>query len=146
MASVNKVILVGRLGQDPEVREFSNGGKIANVSIATSERWTDKQTGEPKEHTEWHRVVFNDRLADIVGQYLKKGSSVYVEGSLRTRKWTDNDGIDRYSTEIRAISMQMLGSRTDGSQSQNGYQGSQAPVVTEYEVTHWQPLPQPPKE
>lgn len=116
MASVNKVILVGRLGQDPEIRTFDNGSKIANVSIATSERWTDKQTGEMRENTEWHKVVFNDRLADIVAQYLKKGSSVYVEGSLRTRKWTDNNGVERYSTEIRAMSMQMLGGKQDSGQ------------------------------
>lgn len=113
MASVNKVILVGNLGADPDVKTFDNGGMIANVSIATSERWTDKQTGEQRENTEWHRVVFNDRLAQIVSQYLRKGSSVYVEGSLRTRKWTDNSGAERYITEVRAVSMQMLGSRSD---------------------------------
>ncbi len=122
MASVNKVIIIGRLGQDPEIRSFDNGGMIANVSIATSGRWTDKQTGEQREHTEWHKVVFNDRLAQIVAQYLKKGSSVYIEGSLRTRKWTDNNGVERYSTEIRAMSMQMLSSRNDGSQSQQSPQ------------------------
>lgn len=124
MASVNKVILVGRLGQDPEIRTFDSGGMIANVSIATSDKWTDKQTGEQREHTEWHKVVFNDRLADIVGQYLKKGSSVYVEGSLRTRKWTDNNGVERYSTEIRAISMQMLGGKQDSGQD---YQSQSEP-------------------
>ena len=110
--SVNKVILVGNLGNDPEVKQFENGGMIANVSIATSERWTDRNTGERKEHTEWHRVVFNNKLAEIAQQYLRKGSQVYVEGSLRTRKWTDpQTGQDRYSTEIRADSMQMLGNR-----------------------------------
>lgn len=128
MASVNKVIIVGNLGADPDVRTFDNGGKIANVSIATSERWNDRQTGEPREHTEWHRVVFNNRLADIVEQYLRKGSSVYVEGSLRTRKWQDQQGIDRYSTEIRADSMQMLGSRNNnqdgGNYQSGGYQGN----------------------
>lgn len=113
MASVNKVILVGNLGADPDVKTFDNGGMIANVSIATSERWTDKQTGEMRENTEWHKVVFNDRLAQIVSQYLRKGSSVYVEGSLRTRKWTDNSGAERYITEVRAMSMQMLGGRSD---------------------------------
>lgn len=121
MASVNKVIIIGRLGQDPEIRTFDNGGMIANVSIATSEKWTDKATGQAKEHTEWHKVVFNDRLAQIVAQYLKKGSSVYIEGSLRTRKWTDNNGVERYSTEIRAMSMQMLGGKQD-SQSQQSPQ------------------------
>ncbi len=107
--SVNKVILVGNLGADPEVHQFSNGGMVANVSIATTERWTDKQTGERKEMTEWHRVVFNNRLAEIAQQYLRKGSQIYVEGSLRTRKWQDQNGQDRYSTEIRAMNMQMLG-------------------------------------
>lgn len=124
MASVNKVILVGNLGANPDVKTFDNGSMIANVSIATSEKWTDKQTGEQRENTEWHKVVFNDRLAQIVSQYLRKGSSVYVEGSLRTRKWTDNNGVERYSTEIRAISMQMLGGKQD-SQPQNGYQHGQ---------------------
>lgn len=122
MASVNKVIIVGNLGADPEVRQFDNGGKIATISVATSERWTDKQTGEPREHTEWHRIIFNNRLADIAEQYLKKGSQVYVEGSLRTRKWQDQQGQDRYSTEIRADSMQMLGHKNSGFGNQNDYQ------------------------
>ena len=111
MASVNKVIIVGNLGKDPEMRSFPNGDQIANVTIATTDRWKDKASGEMKEATEWHRVAFNGRLAEIVGQYLKKGSQVYVEGSLRTRKWTDKDGVDKYTTEIRADQMQMLGSR-----------------------------------
>lgn len=111
MASINKVIIVGNLGRDPEMRSFPNGDQLANVTIATTDKWKDKQTGEAKEHTEWHRVVFNGRLAEIVGQYLHKGSQVYVEGSLRTRKWTDKDGVEKYSTEIRADQMQMLGSR-----------------------------------
>lgn len=114
MASVNKVILVGNLGRDPEIKVFPSGDQVANVTIATTDKWKDKQTGEPKEHTEWHRVVFNGRLAEIVGQYLRKGSQVYVEGSLRTRKWTDQSGQERYATEIRADSMQMLGGRSDG--------------------------------
>lgn len=123
--SVNKVILVGNLGNDPEVKQFDNGGMIANVSIATSERWTDRNTGERKEHTEWHRVVFNNKLAEIAAQYLRKGSQVYVEGSLRTRKWTDpQTGQERYSTEVRADSMQMLGSR-GGNDNGGGYQGNQ---------------------
>ena len=112
MASVNKVIIVGNLGRDPEIRTFPSGDQVANVTIATTDRWRDKNTGENKESTEWHRVVFNGRLAEIVGQYLRKGSQVYVEGSLRTRKWTDQaTGQERYATEIRADSMQMLGSR-----------------------------------
>lgn len=125
MASVNKVIIVGNLGNDPEVRQFDNGNKIATISVATSERWNDRQTGEQREHTEWHRIIFNNRLAEIVEQYLRKGSSVYVEGSLRTRKWTDQNGQDRYSTEIRADSMQMLGGRANGGdyQNQGGYNG-----------------------
>lgn len=111
MASVNKVIIVGNLGKDPELRTFPSGDQVANVTIATTDKWKDKQSGEMKEATEWHRVVFNGRLAEIVGQYLRKGSQVYVEGSLRTRKWTDKDGVEKYSTEIRADQMQMLGSR-----------------------------------
>ncbi len=111
MASVNKVIIVGNLGKDPEMRTFPSGGRVCNVTIATSERWKDKQTGEMKEHTEWHRVVFNDRLAEIAGEYLRKGSQVYVEGSLRTRKWTDQQGVEKYTTEIRADEMKMLGNR-----------------------------------
>ena len=126
MASVNKVIIVGNLGRDPEMRTFPSGDQVANVTIATTDRWRDKNTGENKESTEWHRVVFNGRLAEIVGQYLRKGSQVYVEGSLRTRKWTDQaSGQERYATEIRADSMQMLGGRQGmggGQQNQNqGY-------------------------
>ncbi len=112
MASVNKVILVGNLGRDPEMRSFPSGDQVANVSLATTDKWRDKQTGETKEHTEWHRLVFNGRLAEIAGQYLRKGSQIYVEGSIRTRKWTDQQsGQDRYSTEIRVDQMQMLGRR-----------------------------------
>ena len=111
MASVNKVIVVGNLGRDPEMRTFPSGDQVANVTVATTDKWKDKQSGEMREATEWHRIVFNGRLAEIAGQYLKKGSQVYVEGSLRTRKWTDKDGIEKYSTEIRADQMQMLGSR-----------------------------------
>lgn len=111
MASVNKVIIVGNLGRDPEMRAFPSGDQVANVTIATTDKWKDKQSGEMKEATEWHRVVFNGRLAEIVGQYLRKGSQIYVEGSLRTRKWTDKDGVEKYTTEIRADQMQMLGSR-----------------------------------
>lgn len=130
MSSVNKVILVGRLGQDPEVRQFQNGGQVTSLSIATSERWTDKQTGEQKEQTEWHKVVMHNRLAEIAGQYLTKGSLVYIEGSLHTRKYTDQQGIERYSTEIKAVSMQMLGGgqQSQGQAQQQGYQAPpQAP-------------------
>ena len=111
MASVNKVIIVGNLGRDPETRTFPSGGRVCNVTIATTERWKDKQSGEMKELTEWHRVVFNDRLAEIAGEYLRKGSQVYVEGSLRTRKYTDKDGVEKFTTEIRADEMKMLGKR-----------------------------------
>jgi single-strand DNA-binding protein len=111
MASVNKVIIVGNLGKDPEVRTFPSGGRVCNVTVATTERWKDKTSGEMKELTEWHRVVFNDRLAEIAGEYLRKGSQVYIEGSLRTRKWTDKDGAEKYTTEIRADEMKMLGKR-----------------------------------
>ncbi|HEB99656.1 MAG TPA: single-stranded DNA-binding protein [Thiotrichales bacterium] len=112
---VNKVILIGNLGRDPEVRYMPSGGAVANVTIATTDQWKDKQTGEQKERTEWHNVVFYNRLAEIVGEYLKKGSQVYVEGRLQTRKWQDKEGRDRYTTEIIANEMQMLGSRSGGS-------------------------------
>ncbi|MCX8087629.1 MAG: single-stranded DNA-binding protein [Rhodocyclaceae bacterium] len=111
MASVNKVILVGNLGADPEVRYLPNGDAVANIRVATTESWKDKNTGEKKELTEWHRVVFYRKLAEIAGQYLKKGSQVYIEGRLRTRKWQGQDGQDRYTTEIEAQEMQMLGRR-----------------------------------
>ena len=111
MASVNKVIIVGNLGRDPEVRYNPNGVAWCTISIATSRNWKDKNSGEKVEETEWHRVVFNDKLAEIAGEYLKKGRSVYVEGRLKTRKWTDKDGAEKYSTEIIANEMQMLGSR-----------------------------------
>ena len=111
MASVNKVILVGNLGRDPEVRTLPSGDRVANVALATTDKWKDKQTNEPREATEWHRVQFTGRLAEIAEQYLRKGSQVYVEGSLRTRKYTDKDGIERYTTDIQALQMQMLGSR-----------------------------------
>ena len=111
---VNKVILVGNLGKDPEVRYAPSGQAIANINIATSESWKDKNTGEKQEKTEWHRVVFFSRLAEIVGEYLKKGSQIYVEGRLQTRKWQDKEGKDRYTTEIVANEMQMLGSKSGG--------------------------------
>lgn len=114
MASVNKVILVGNLGKDPETRYAPSGDAFCTITVATTDSWKDKTTGEKKEATEWHRVVFNGRLAEIAGQYLKKGRPVYIEGSLRTRKWTNKEGVDQYTTEIRADQMQMLGSREDG--------------------------------
>ena len=111
MASVNKVIIVGNLGKDPEVRYMPSGSAICNANIATTRAWKNKESGDKTEETEWHRVVFFDRQAEVAGEYLKKGSSVYVEGRLRTRKWTDKDGVERYSTEIVAEVMQLLGSR-----------------------------------
>ena len=111
MASVNKVILVGNLGRDPETRYNPEGGAICNISVATTDTWKDKTSGEKQERTEWHRVVFFNRLAEIAGEYLKKGSQVYIEGSLRTRKWQDKEGQERTTTEIVADRMQMLGSR-----------------------------------
>jgi single-strand DNA-binding protein len=114
MASVNKVILVGNLGKDPEVRYTPDGASITNITLATTDNWKDKQTGEKKEATEWHRVVFFGKLAEIAGQYLKKGRQVYIEGALRTRKWQDKEGVDRYTTEIVASEMKMLGSKPEG--------------------------------
>ena len=121
MASVNKVILIGNLGRDPEVRYTPGGSAVCNVSIATTRTWKNKESGEKQEETEWHRVVFFDRLAEIAGEYLKKGRSVYVEGRLRTRKWQDKEGKDNYTTEIFALEMQMLGNREGmGSGSSTG--------------------------
>ncbi len=120
MASVNKVIIVGNVGRDPETRYLPSGDAVTNISVATSDRYKDKQTGEMKETTEWHRVAFFGKLAEIAGQYLKKGSQVYVEGSLRTRKWTDQSGQEKYSTEIRAETMQMLGSKMSGASGDSG--------------------------
>lgn len=130
---INKVILVGNLGQDPEIRYLPNGGAVANISIATSETWKDKQTGEQKDRTEWHRVVIFGKLAEIAGEYLKKGSQVYIEGQLQTRKWQDQSGQDRYTTEIVVNiggTMQILGGRSNGddsSQQQPKPQSQQAP-------------------
>ncbi len=117
---VNKVILVGNLGADPEVKYMPNGNAVANITLATSESWKDKQSGENKEKTEWHRVVFFRRLAEIAGEYLKKGSQVYIEGKLQTRKWQDKNGNDRYTTEIVANEMQMLGGRGGGGSADFG--------------------------
>lgn len=131
MASINQVILIGNLGADPELRTMPNGEAVANIRLATTESWKDKATGEKKDLTEWHRVVFYRKLAEIVGQYLKKGSAVYVEGRIRTRKWQDKDGQERYTTEIEANEMQMLGGRQsaapeDNSEYEGGYEASQA--------------------
>lgn len=113
MAGINKVIIVGHLGNDPEMRTMPNGEQIANISVATSESWTDKNTGEKKTQTEWHRIVLYRRLAEIAGQYLTKGSQIYIEGRLKTRKWQDSNGQDRYTTEIQGDNLQMLGGRQD---------------------------------
>lgn len=123
MASVNKVILVGNLGRDPEVRYTASGDAICNLSVATTDNWRDKATGERKEMTEWHRVSFFGKTAEVCGQYLKKGSQIYVEGSLRTRKWTDKDGQEKYTTEIRGDAMQMLGGRQGTGGQQSGGDG-----------------------
>jgi len=122
---VNKVILVGNLGKDPEIRYMPNGNAVANLTLATTESWKDKQTGDQQEKTEWHRIVMFRRLAEIAGEYLKKGSQVYIEGKLQTRKWQDNSGNDRYTTEIVANEMQMLGGRSGGSA---GFPADSAPA------------------
>ncbi len=111
MASVNKVILIGNLGRDPEMRTFPDGGTLCNVTLATTRSWKDKNSGDKVEETEWHRIVFRDRLAEIAGEYLKKGKQVYIEGRLKTRKYTDKDGVEKYATEVVATDMTMLGSR-----------------------------------
>lgn len=123
MAGINKAIILGRLGNDPEMRTMPNGDPVARISIATSEEWTDKQTGERKQNTEWHSIIAFRKLADIIRQYLKKGSQVYIEGKIRTRKWQDQSGQDRYTTEIIADQLQMLGS----SQAGNGNNWAQEP-------------------
>lgn len=138
MRGVNKVILVGTLGRDPETKTFPSGGSITQFSIATSEQWTDKNTGERQESTEWHRIVLSNRLGEVAQQYLRKGSKVYIEGSLRTRKWTDKDGIERYSTEVRGDSMQMLDSRQGaaGGADQSGYGGYDASYGAQNAVSY----------
>ncbi len=134
---INKVILIGNLGADPETRYMPSGGAVTNINLATSDTWKDKQTGEQKERTEWHRVVFFNRLAEIAGEYLRKGSKVYIEGSLRTRKWQGQDGQDRYTTEIVAGEMQMLDSRGGGGGGADYGQQQSAPARQS------QPQPQP---
>ena len=145
---VNKVIIVGNCGQDPETRFMPSGGAVTNLSVATSESWKDKTSGQPQERTEWHRVVFFNRLAEIAGEYVKKGSKLYVEGSLRTRKWQNKEGQDQYTTEIVASEMQMLDSRggQDGGQG-GGYQapqqgGYQQPAAQSKPQGDQQPAPQ----
>ncbi len=128
--SVNKVILVGNVGNDPEIRTFGNGGKVANLSLATSENWRDKQSGEKKEKTEWHRIaVFNDGLVGVIERYVKKGSKLYIEGKLQTRKWTDNNGQDKYTTEIvlqgYGGTLTMLDGRDQGGPNQNNFSSTQ---------------------
>ncbi|MCI1015757.1 single-stranded DNA-binding protein [Herbaspirillum sp. C7C2] len=127
MASVNKVIIVGNLGRDPETRYMPNGEAVTNIAVATTESWKDKNSGEKKELTEWHRITFYRKLAEIAGQYLKKGSQIYVEGRLQTRKWQDKEGVERYTTEIIADTMQMLGGRQGagggGGMDEGGYGG-----------------------
>jgi len=124
---VNKVIIVGNLGQDPETRYMPSGAAVTNFTVATNESWKDKQTGEQKDRTEWHRVAMFNRLAEIAAEYLRKGSQVYIEGKLRTRKWQGQDGADRYTTEIIADEMQMLGGRGDGGGSFGGSRGGGKP-------------------
>ncbi|MFZ7165311.1 single-stranded DNA-binding protein [Avibacterium avium] len=161
MAGVNKVIIVGNLGNDPEIRTMPNGEAVANISVATSESWMDKNTGERREITEWHRIVFYRRQAEVAGEYLRKGSKVYVEGRLRTRKWQDQNGQDRYTTEIQGDVLQMLDSRADRgqggyapqgggyAQQGGGYAGSQGgnqysqPAQPTYQVSKAAPQPTP---
>ncbi len=143
MASVNKEIVVGNVGRDPETSTFPSGDMVANVSVATTDKWKDKQTGELKEATEWHRLVFNGRLAEIAGQYIRKGSQIYVEGSLRTRKWTDQAGVEKYSTEIRVDQLQLLGQRGgDSQQGDGGQQRAPAPAPAQRQ----QQAPRPPAQ
>ena len=139
--AVNKVILVGNLGRDPEVRTFPSGGQVANVTLATTERWKDRQSGEMREHTEWHRLVFNDRLAEIAGQYLRKGSQIYVEGSIR--KWTDQSGQERSTSEIRVDNMQMLGSRNAAGGDDASYDAPRRAVPAPRAAAPARPAPAP---
>ena len=143
MASVNKVILIGNLGKDPEVRYAPSGSAICNVTIATSRQWKDKTSGERQEETEWHRVVFFDRLAEIAGEYLKKGRPVYVEGRLRTRKWTDKDGVEKYTTEITATDMQLLGGREGGGGGGGSDEMGAAPAPRSAPAARSAPAPKP---
>lgn len=128
---INKVILIGKVGNAPEVRQTNDGNSVVTLSLATSESWKDKQTGEKQERTEWHRVVFFRQLADIASQYVKKGSKLYIEGSLRTRKWQDQNGMERYTTEIIGNELSMLDSRSDDNTSASYYSENPAPVVSQ---------------
>ena len=136
--SLNKVMIIGNLGSEPETHQFSNGGNVTNISVATSEQWTDKQTGQKREATEWHRVSLYNRLGEIAAQYLSKGSKVYIEGSIHTRKWKDQNGQDRYSTEIRASSMRMLDSKGEQTQQQAPQQQEPHVTSTTDEVSDWE--------
>lgn len=127
MSSVNKVVILGYLGNNPEVRTFQNGGVVANISVATSERWTDKNTGEKKEQTEWHRISLYNRLGEIAANHLSKGSYVYIEGSLQTRKWKDQQGVEHYTTEIKARELRMLGGTRNSQQNNSQGQNNTAP-------------------
>lgn len=138
---INKVILVGNVGTDPEIRYLPNGNPVANLSIATSETWKDKQTGERQERTEWHRVVFFNRLAEIISEYVKKGSKLYLEGSLRTRKWQDQNNVDRYTTEIIGSEMQMLDSRGTGQGANASYPSQQQPMQDAAPAPSREPAP-----
>lgn len=142
---VNKVILVGNLGKDPETNYMPNGGAVTNATLATSESWKDKNTGQETERTEWHRICFFNRLAEIAGEYLKKGSKVYIEGQLRTRKWQDNNGNDRYTTEIVAHEMQMLDSRGGNEGQQNTNQNHAQPQQQNRNQASYH-QPQPPQQ
>jgi len=128
---VNKAIILGSLGQDPDIRYTAGGAAVANISIATNEQWKDKESGEMQERTEWHRVVFFGRLAEIVGEYLRKGSQVYVEGRIQTRKWQDKEGQDRYTTEIIADQMQMLGGRGQAGEMPDNFEKRPAPAASQ---------------
>lgn len=144
MRGVNKVIIVGNLGADPETRQFGNGGSVTNITVATSEQWTDKQTGQKRETTEWHKITLFNRLGEVAAQYLRKGSKVYIEGSLRTRKWQDKNGQDRYTTEVRADQMQMLDSNQG--QANTGYQQPAPQQQQQQQPQAWgqqQQAPQP---
>ena len=136
---VNKVIILGNCGQDPEVKFTAGGAAVANLSIATSESWKDRQTGQPQEKTEWHRVVFFGRLAEIVGEYVRKGSKVYIEGKLQTRKWQNQQGVDQYTTEINANELQLLDSRSDAPAQAPQQQRPKAPQAPK---TQYAPPPQ----
>ncbi len=142
MSSVNRMMLIGHLGAEPESRVLADGSPVCNLRLATSERWKDKTTGEPKEATEWHRVVLFRRLAEVAGEYLHKGAQVYVEGRLRTRKWTDNQGIERFTTEIEATELQMLGKRTDTA-AHRYQQGPSTPPAAGNVRPPYRPTPSP---